>query len=185
MAELLTMHRSKLRRMVEIRLDRRLAARVDPSDVVQEALITATKGLPNYAAKRPVSFYPWLRVIALNRLVDLHRRHLKAERRSVCFETPMLNAHLPDESRMDLAQRLLDDGTSPSRLMQRAELLARANEALAKLEPGDREILVLRYLEELPAGEVAEVLGITERTVWRRHARAIERVSAVLGRNTE
>src|SRR6266550_4078148 len=84
--ELLTRHRARLRRMVEVRLDRRLAPRVDPSDVVQEALADAARRLDDYLRQRPLPFYPWLRRLAWERLVKLHQRHIGAERRSVTRE---------------------------------------------------------------------------------------------------
>ena len=72
---LLERHRAQLGRMIAVRMHPRLAARFDPSDVVQEALIVANERLPGYLHERPVAFYPWLRQLAYERLVDLHRRH--------------------------------------------------------------------------------------------------------------
>jgi RNA polymerase sigma-70 factor (ECF subfamily) len=65
---LLTRHRKRLRRMVAVRLDPRLAARLDPSDVVQEALAAAARQLDAYLRDRPLPFYPWLRRLAWERL---------------------------------------------------------------------------------------------------------------------
>src|SRR5438128_559367 len=96
---LLERHRPKLRRMVAIRLDRRLAARVDPSDVVQESLAEAAARLDDYVRDRPLPFYPWLRRIASDRLADASRRHLRAGRRSVGREEP---PGLPGESVVEL-----------------------------------------------------------------------------------
>ena len=62
--ELLARHRRRLRRMIEVHFDRRLAARVDPSDVVQEALVEAARLLDTYLRDRPLPFYPWLRQLA-------------------------------------------------------------------------------------------------------------------------
>src|SRR5207249_1256497 len=76
--QLLARHRARLRRMVGLRLDRRLAARLDPSDVVQEALAEADRRLSEYLRRRPVPFYPWLRGLAWDRLIELHRRHVGA-----------------------------------------------------------------------------------------------------------
>src|SRR5262245_12503996 len=78
---LLASYRERLRRMVAVRLDNRIGARVDPSDVVQEALFEAYDKLPEYLSARPLPFYPWLRQIALDRITDLHRRHLHAQKR--------------------------------------------------------------------------------------------------------
>src|SRR6516165_5011523 len=75
--QLLIRHRARLRRMVAVRLDRRLAARVDPSDVVQETLAEAARNLADYLRERPIPFYPWLRRLAWERLVKLHRRHIR------------------------------------------------------------------------------------------------------------
>ncbi len=58
--ELLGRYRGRLERMVSVRMDRRLAARFDPSDVVQEALLAAHQKLSEYLEERPIPFYPWL-----------------------------------------------------------------------------------------------------------------------------
>src|SRR5687768_10163336 len=85
---LLERHRPRLKRMVSVRLDRRMAARVDPSDVVQEALLDAAGRLDEYLRERPIPFYPWLRRLAAGRLADAYRRHVRAARRSVGREEP-------------------------------------------------------------------------------------------------
>lgn len=63
--ELLVRHRGRLRHLVAYRLDPRLAARVDPSDVVQEALADASRKLSDYLERRPLPYYPWLRQLTL------------------------------------------------------------------------------------------------------------------------
>src|SRR4051812_22661739 len=73
--ELLSQHRARLRRMVSLRMDRRLAARVDASDVVQETLARAASQMDEYLKTRPLPFYPWLRRLACERMVDLYRHH--------------------------------------------------------------------------------------------------------------
>ena len=87
--QLFVRHQHRLRQMVAVRMDRRLAARVDPSDLVQEALMDAHRKLNDYLRDRPLPFYPWLRRLAWERLLQLHRRHLHADRRSVLREEPM------------------------------------------------------------------------------------------------
>ena len=89
-------HRRRLRRMVALRLDRRLAARVDPSDIVQDALVDADRGLDEYLSTRPIPFYPWLRRMVWDRLADAYRRHLRAGQRSVCAKShPCCPTHPP------------------------------------------------------------------------------------------
>jgi RNA polymerase sigma-70 factor (ECF subfamily) len=178
--QLLALHRDRLCKMVALRLDRRLAARVDPSDVVQEALLEAAQKLPDYLRQRPVPFYPWLRRLAWEHLVKLHQRHLNTRKRSAAREEKQILA-LPDESALTLAQRLVAPGTSPSNVLVQAELRARVRAALAQLPEGDREVLAMRYLEQLSMNEIAAVLGINEGAVKMRHTRALQRLSGVLG----
>ena len=118
---LLSRHRERLRRMVAVRMDYRLASRIDPSDVVQEALIDADRLLDAYLRNPPLPFYPWLRQFAWQRLRHLHRHHIGAHRRSVTREEPW-EMPLPDHSAIDLARRLLAGGTSPSRHLIREEM---------------------------------------------------------------
>src|SRR3954467_13519763 len=99
--ELLVRHRARLRSMVAVRMDRRLAARVDPSDVVQDALAEAQRTMDDYLRDRPLPFYPWLRRLAWERLIQLHRQHVEAGRRSLLRERGMEPA-LPDQSALML-----------------------------------------------------------------------------------
>jgi RNA polymerase sigma-70 factor (ECF subfamily) len=177
--ELLLRHRERLRRMVAVRMDRRLAPRIDPSDVVQETLALAARKLSVYLRDRPLPFYPWLRSIAWERLVKLHQKHLQAQRRSVTREEPRL-PRLSDGSAMDLAKRLVDSGTSPSFNLARKELRGQVQNALGRLRPPEREILVMRYLEQLSNKEIAAALGISEGALKMRHLRALTALKTIL-----
>jgi RNA polymerase sigma-70 factor (ECF subfamily) len=181
---LLERHRSRLKRMVAVRMDPRLCPRLDPSDVVQEALADAARNLPDYLRNRAMAFYPWLRQLAWERLVRLHRTHIDARRRSVNREQAA-GLPLPDESAFDLARRLVSSGTSPSGSLIREEMRERVRETLRQMAPRDSEILVLRYLEMLTNTEIAEVLGITDGAVKVRHFRALERFRGLLDKGPE
>jgi len=175
--QLLLRHRKRLRAMVDLRMDRRLAGRIDPSDVVQETFADALGQLSDYLRLRPLPFYPWLRKLACDRLAELNRRHLHAQRRSVRREEPLA---LPDESALELADRLISRGSSPSARLHRNELRDQVQTALARLADPDREVLVLRHLEHLSTSEIAAVLGITEGAVYTRHLRALKRLQTFL-----
>jgi RNA polymerase sigma-70 factor (ECF subfamily) len=181
--QLLARHRDRLRHMVAVRLDPRVAARLDPSDVVQEALLEAARKLPDYLREQPVPFYPWLRRLAWERLLKLHQRHL-ARKRSAARDEPMAPA-LPDRSALELVQRLVASGTSPSGRVVREETRDRVRAALRALAETDREVLVLRYLEGMTTAEVAAVLGLSESAVKMRHHRALDRLCRVLGDDSE
>jgi RNA polymerase sigma-70 factor (ECF subfamily) len=177
---LLVLHRQRLRQMIAVRMDCRLAARIDPSDVVQDTLAEAVEQFADYLRDRPLPFYPWLRQLAWKRLSELYRRHVLAQKRSVRREEHRPPA-LPDESALDLANRLLARGSSPSARLRREELRGLMQAALAQLAEHDREVLVLRHLEQLSTPEIAAVLGISEGAVYTRHLRALERLRSLLG----
>jgi RNA polymerase sigma-70 factor (ECF subfamily) len=176
---LLQRYRDRLRRMVAVRLDARLQARLDPSDVVQEALLEAARRLPDYLRERPVAFYPWLRRLAWEHLVKLHQKHLLTRKRSAARELP-----LPDDSLLALARQLAP-GTSPSQRLVRQEVCERVRQGLDQLPEVDQEVLVLRYLEQLDTAETAAVLGVSEGAVKMRHRRALERLGGLLNEPTQ
>ncbi len=171
---LLTRHRERLCHVVSLRLDRRVLARVDPSDVVQEALADAAGKLSDYLRRRPLPFYPWLRELALERLIEMHRRHIQARKRSVTCEVGQ-SLPLTDESTLDLAGRLLAAEGRPIDHLLRDELQRRVHEALARLDARDQEVLVLRHLEQLSTRETAAVMNLSEGAVKVRHLRALRR----------
>jgi RNA polymerase sigma-70 factor (ECF subfamily) len=177
--QLLGRHRARLRKLIAVRLDRRLAARVDPSDVIQEALADADRKLSDYLRRRPLPFYPWLRQLTLERLVKIHQRHLRVRKRSAAREEPG-GLDLSDESVLELAQRLIDPGTGPSQRLLREELYRRVQGALAQLSERDREVLIMRYLEQLSPTEIAAALEVSEGAVKVRHVRALRRLRALL-----
>jgi RNA polymerase sigma-70 factor (ECF subfamily) len=172
---LLARYRSRLKRLVAARLDRRLAVRVDPSDVVQEALIDAERRLPEYLQDRAVGFFPWLWQLALQRLVTSRRVHLEADKRSVRREL----AHHGLSAERWLGSIIQSD-TSPSEHVIREEDHARAQDAIRALTDSDRTILELRYIQGLPFAEIADRLGIGIGAVKMRHLRAIERARAAI-----
>jgi RNA polymerase sigma-70 factor, ECF subfamily len=178
-AALLARYRARLRRMIEMRLDRRLAARADPSDIVQETMTTALVRLPEYFADPQISFYPWLRRIAADRLADAYRLHVAAERRSVLKEHPWV-PNLNDESVAELAKSIVTSSICPAERAQEGEMRQQAVAALNQLKPADREILVLRYLEQMEVREIADVLEISETAVTSRHLRALQRLRRLM-----
>jgi RNA polymerase sigma-70 factor (ECF subfamily) len=177
--QLLARYQQRLRQMIAVRLDRRLAARLDPSDVLQDVFLQAAQKLPRYLQTRPRPFYPWLRQLAWERLVKLHHHHLHADKRRVTREEPPA-VRLSDQSVLYLAQQLAASGTSPSNRMLRDELRSRVRAALGQLPERDREVLVLRYLEQLATAEIVTVLGLTDGAVKTRHWPALDRLRVLL-----
>jgi RNA polymerase sigma-70 factor (ECF subfamily) len=181
---LLDRYWSRLRRMIGLRLDDRLASRLDASDVVQETLMDAVQRLETYLRERPLPFYPWLHRLASERLAQAHRYHLHTLRRQAGREGVGDNAWTGPS-----AQRLVDalaaSGTSPSGRVVREEDREAIWRALGELPEQDREILVMRYLDQLAFGEIAAILGITDGAARLRHFRALQRIGPLLGTSNE
>ncbi|MEM7235863.1 MAG: sigma-70 family RNA polymerase sigma factor [Planctomycetota bacterium] len=177
---LLARHRAALRRMVQLRLDPALAARVDASDIVQDALIEANERLSEFVEKRPMPFHLWIRRIALDRLIDAHRRHRTAKKRSVDRERKPEPAH-NGESSIDLMARLSAGDMTPAAAAIRAELMRRAQAAFGELSDDDREMILMRHFECLSNREVAEALGLTDSAAAMRYMRAFRRLRSILG----
>jgi RNA polymerase sigma-70 factor (ECF subfamily) len=178
--ELLQRHQERLRRMVALRLDSRLRGRVDFQDVLQEVFVQALAHRDDYLHRRPAPFYLWLRGIAGNVLLTLHRRHLGTEMRDAAREIRLDGGPMPAASSFALAARLVGHDTRPSEAAVRAERRRRMQEALDLLAPLDREVLALRHYEQLSRIEVAEVLGIAPAAAGKRYLRALERLKDIL-----
>lgn len=174
-------HREPLRRLIALHLDRALARRVDASDVVQEVLLRASQRLPEYLRDPAIPFHLWLRRIARDHLVDEHRRHRVAARRSLDRERPLAAPAFADRSSLDLAAQLRDPSATPAAAALRRELQRRFHDALDRLDEPDREILVLRHFEQLSNSEAARVLGLSDAAAGMRHLRALRKLHAVLG----
>jgi RNA polymerase sigma-70 factor (ECF subfamily) len=166
--------------MVRLRMDPRMRGRIDPSDVVQEALTAASQRFERYAAERPLPFYPWVRQIAWEKLVHLHDRHLRAAKRSVAREQ-FFRPEISDESALEIAQLFAGATSCPSAEAVRAELRERVRQALDGLATEDREILLQRYLEQMSSKEIGSILGISEAAVNMRHMRALKKLRQMLG----
>ena len=178
---LMERHRRSLRRMVEMRLDRALAKRVDASDVVQDVLLEASQRLADYIRDSKMPFHLWLRQLAKDRVIDMHRRHRGAQRRSVDRERPLASPEFADRSSIDLAAQLPDRELTPAAANIRRELEHRFLRALDDLTDEEREIILMRHYEQLGNSEVALALGITPPAAGMRYIRALRRLRGILG----
>jgi RNA polymerase sigma-70 factor (ECF subfamily) len=181
LSDLIDCYGDQLRRMVELRLDPRLRARLDASDVLQEAYLELAGDLDAYRTDPKLPPLHWMRLHVGRRLSTLHRRHLGAAMRDAGVEISLYREALPEASSAVLASMLLGRHTSPTQAAQRAERLLRLQGALKSLDPIDREVLALRHFEQLSRAETAEALGISPEAAARRNFRALKRLKDVLG----
>ena len=172
--------RDRLRRMVAFRLDPRLRGRIDPSDVLQDAYFEAWRDLGSYLDRPEIPFFLWLRGIAGNKLREIHRHHLGTQMRDPRREVSIQGGATSDTTATALAAQLLGKLTRASEEAVRRELKLRLHEAIDAMDPLDREVLALRYFEQLSPAETARVLGIKEKAAGLRYLRAVRRLKEIL-----
>jgi len=182
LSSLFSRHRDRLKRMVHLRLSRRLAGRVDDSDVVQESLLDVAKRLDEYIKQPSTSFSLWLRSMTALKLAEVHRRHLGTQLRDADREVTLHRGGLPMADSVSLAAHLLGKLTAPSQAAIKAETRLLVQDALNSMDPIDREVLALKHFEQLSTTEIAEVLGLSKAGAGSRYLRAIKRLREILER---
>ena len=181
LADLFSLHRDRLWRIINFRLDSRLLGRVDADDILQEAYLAAAQRIQHYLDDSTQTFFIWLRLIANQTLIDVHRRHLGAQMRDASRDMS-IHAHYAQATSMSIASQLLGNFTSPSQVAMRDEVAVQLDQAIESMEPIDREVLALRHFEELTNSEVAEVLGIQQKAASIRYVRALKRLKDVVNK---
>ncbi len=180
LAELFLFYRPRLWRIVHFRMHPRLKGRVDADDVLQDAWLKAESRISYFLSDASRSCFIWFRMITTQALIELHRRHLGAEKRTANRDRS-IHAQWDSESTSTcMTFHLLGSFTSPSSAMMRAEQSKQLDTALQTLSELDREILALRHFEELTNHEAALVLELTEQAASARYVRALQRLKKVL-----
>ena len=179
-SELLEHHRDAIRRLVQLRLDRKVQRRVDVSDVVQEVMIEATDRLERYLNDPNMAFHLWLRQIAWDHIIDTYRRHRVSAKRNMDREQPMTAAGGTDQSTLELVVQLCDPALTPAAAATQREIAGKVEAAVELLGEQDREIVVMRHYEHLSNLEIAEALGLNPPAASMRYLRAIRRLRQLL-----
>jgi RNA polymerase sigma-70 factor (ECF subfamily) len=180
LAELFEGYRPRLARIIRFRLHPRLQGRIDADDVLQDAWLRAEQRIKSFLSEASQSCFVWFRMITTQALVDLHRRHLGADKRDARRECSIDGRWSAESTVTSLSYHLADRLPSPSSAAARIESAEQLDTFLAELNDLDREVLVLRHFEELTNSETAIVLGITEQAASMRYVRALERLRGVM-----
>ena len=182
---LMERHRDAIRRLVRMRMDQAIAQRIDASDVVQDVMFEASQRMEDYIKDPALPFHLWLRQLAKDRIIDMHRRHRLAQRRSVDREQPVVSIGGDERSEADLARLLQDAQLTPAAASVRREMERRFVDAVSQLDESDREIIMMRHFEHLSSAESAQALNLSAAAAGMRYLRAIRRLREVLGPSGE
>ncbi len=171
-------HRDRLLRLIALRLDRRLAGRVDPSDIIQDAFIRANAAYDEYCRQSDLPLYNWLRIQAQFAVGDCHRTHLGTQKRAAGMELQAAGSPGAESSEACFAalENLAESMISPGSKVAISDLAAKVREIIEGMGTLDREILILRHIEELSITEAAAELGIGLEAAKKRHLRALRKL---------
>src|SRR5262249_38893155 len=167
--QLWAINADRLRRMAELRLDRRLEGRVEVDPLLREALAEAAQRCgecPQGPKSHPIL---WLRALVAERLAAVHRERLNAVRDEAGLDVSPYREALPTTRSAPLAAHLLGQFTSPTQAAVRAGRILRLQESLNAMDRLDRDVLTLRHFEHLSLSETASELGIEEAVVAKRY----------------
>ena len=178
-AELFEEHRDRLHRIIAVRLDARLAQRVDVDDILQEVYLDAADRISYYIENHSESLLVWLRLVTMQTMANVFRRHFDAKMRDARMEVS-LESCSHGKNHKPVLLSLLGQLTSPSAAAMRDETAKQLTDLIANMKPMDREIIHLRHFEMLDNREVAEVLGIQQKAASIRYVRAIQRLRQMM-----
>ena len=177
LSELLAGYRDYLRVLAATCIHREVQGKADPSDVVQETLLKANENFPRFRGTTEQEWIAWLRQILLHNLTDLHRRFALAGR-DVGRERSLEG--LLDFSSWRLRHLIPIEGSSPSQQAERRETSVLLADALSELEPEDREVILLRNLQELDWNEIGTRTNRSPDAARMLWTRALRRLGALI-----
>ena len=170
-------HRVQILRMLEKRMHPAVRARFDAEDVLSLVTVKCPPNVHQLLMLPRTRFYYWLRQVARHRLVELQRYHLDSGCRDPRRELPNQSTDSAESQRLNA---MMDLGPTQVETAELQELCAWVNRSLEALSPGDREILRLRYYDDLEPNEIAARIGISLVNCQKRVHRARLRLKRLL-----
>ncbi|TWU00973.1 sigma-70 family RNA polymerase sigma factor [Stieleria varia] len=156
-----------------------LRGKVDPSDLVQQALLDAWRGQTGFRGSTHAERLAWLRVILTRTMMRQRRDCLATEKRGMGREKTLQAA--VDRDSIQLEQLAVGKEPDPQSVADRAEQTLRLAATLEKLSPEHRTVLTLRHIDGLSHDEIAERMGKTSAAVRMLWIRALEKLKQLHG----
>jgi RNA polymerase sigma-70 factor (ECF subfamily) len=170
---LLVSYRNYLKLLARLQMSRRMRTKADASDAVQEVLVLAQQGFPQFRGTTEAELLAWLRQVLASTLATFNRRYFGTQARQTDLERD-LQREL-DQVSSALDARLLVHST-PSQQAARRELGVLLSDSLARLPERYREVLILRHVEELAFADIAQRMGRTVASVKNLWARGLAKL---------
>jgi RNA polymerase sigma-70 factor (ECF subfamily) len=123
-------------------------------DLVQEVFLAALGSLDKFRGDSQL--YTWLRSIALHKIKDFYRRQARE---------PKPEKSSPDFDAMKHLEQIGDNKPATSTVMESEEVRQSVHQALADLPQDYQEVLVLKYLKDMPVLAISEIMGRSPKSV--------------------
>jgi RNA polymerase sigma-70 factor (ECF subfamily) len=182
LGELFARHKERLRRMVRLRLDPRLRGLLSSSSVLELVYQDVCRRIEEFQGQDGLPFYLWLRQVAGERLALLCREHLGERYEEAGQEITLYRGALPAVNSVSLAAQLLGQAIAATQAAARTDMQLRLQDALNRMEPMEREILVLCHFEDLSHAEAALVLGTEPKVAGQGYVRAVKKLKEIMSR---
>ena len=180
LSEVFDVYHSTFWHLITFRMDRRLMARVDADDILQDGFLATKQRINHWVNDPKYSLFAWVRMTILQTMIDIHRRHLDADMRCAGREISLGGARMPNTTAISLAGGLASNRTSPSGVAMRQESADQLHQAIEMMSDTDQEMIALRHFEGLTNKQAAEVLGLNITAASNRYVRALDRLQEVL-----
>lgn len=174
LGSLLNSYREYLLRVANDRIEPTLRPKMAPSDIVQGSLLTATKQFAAFRGHTEQQFRTWLLAILSTQLIDGLRRFTETEKRNADRE--LANGH-------SVLRRAQTSAESPSHQVSLQEDAANLLDAIQSLPKQQRDVVLARYLEDLPFAHIGSRLNLSETTCRRLWLDATESLARRMDRN--
>jgi len=180
--QLCSVYGERIRRIIRLRMGTELRSKLESMDLVHEALICALTDLKDFAYRDEGDFLRWLAQIAENRIRD-NIDKLHADKRDIRKESP-LNGHTSTVTKNRYQIPQLAMSTTPSAILSKKEELDKLENAIDKLKPEYKEVILWAKIEGLSYEEIANRLGKSTNAVGHLLSRAMIALSKIFWANS-
>ncbi len=174
LGKLLVSYERYLKLLAEVQLGHALRSKVDPSDIVQETFLEAHRGISRFEGNTAEQLVGWLKAIMAARLANTMRHYLGTQARDLRLEQRVCQAL--DQSSLSLGGILADPHSSPSQHVAGKEQAQLVAEALLRLSPDYREVIIMRHLEGMTFPQIASSMNRSVDSVEKLWLRAMAKL---------
>jgi RNA polymerase sigma-70 factor (ECF subfamily) len=139
----------------------------EADEIAQETFVKVYEALGNFRGES--QFYTWVYRIMMNAVIYKNRR--KRVKKDVELE--------------DVADHIASEGDSPDESIQRQEMTKLIEEAIETLPPKQREVFLMRFYEEMPYEDIAEILGTSVGGLKANYFHAAKKITEYVQRQSD